>query len=119
MRRSMNVAGQFLPWAVLALILRQFWVIALVVAVGSLSTLAYGTMQGTSFEAAAVVQIRSQGVLPDAEDRLTGRDNLLAMVQRHQLFPDAESEDQAAVLLRQAIAVRDLTSAAGQVLGLD
>jgi hypothetical protein len=102
--------------AFVALLLRQFWVIALVVTVGSLSALAYGNMQVPIFEASAVVQVRSDAVRPDVEDVLTSRDNLLLMVARHRVFAGA-GVDEAVVLLRQAIAVRDLTAEAGQRLG--
>lgn len=116
MASRMDSAGRPAPWALLALLLRQFWVIALVVTVGSLAALAYGSLQAPSFEASAVVQVRKDGALLRVEDRLTGRDNLLAMAQRHQLFA-GRGEDQAVVELRQAIAVHDLTSQAGAALG--
>ena len=36
---------------------RQFWVICLIVAAGTLSSLAYGRMQAPAYEATAVVQV--------------------------------------------------------------
>ena len=97
----------------MALVLRQFWVIALVVMVGSLSALGYGHLQTPSFDASAVVQVRQGAALPMMEARLTSAESLIALAQRHQLAGDAGS----LVALRQAIALHDLTSAAGQSLG--
>ncbi len=100
--------------ALLSLVVRQFWVIALVVAVGSLSALAYGNLQAPSFDASAVVQIRPGAALPMVEARLTSRENLTALALRHLL---AAGDDQPVVMLRQAIALNNLTSEAGQGLG--
>ena len=101
----------------MAPLLRQFWMIILIVTVGSLSALAYSRMQAPGFEASAVVQTHPGVDLAAVEDRLTARENLLAMVRRHAISP-GESADRAAVRLRQAIAVRDLTTSAGSTLGL-
>ena len=118
MRRSTEYAGRAVPFgASAALLIRQFRVIALVVTSGSLAALAYGGMQAPSFEAAAVVQVRAGAALPKVEDRLTSRDNLLKVATRQQLFRGGVADDQAAVVLRQAIAVHDLTSDAGKTLG--
>ena len=105
--------------ALLSLVVRQFWVIALVVAVGSLSALAYGNLQAPSFDASAVVQIRHGAALPMMEARLTSRDNLTAIVQRQQLVAgeNLPGGEPPLVRLRQAIAVHDLTTSAGQSLG--
>ena len=109
----LDVVGEFL-----APILRQFWMILLIVAVGSLATMAYTRMQAPNFEASAVVQIRPGVSTRVVEERLTSRANLLAMVVQHGLATDSgNGADRAAVLLRQAIAVHDLTSTAGGTLG--
>ncbi len=114
MSRSVHFAdGDFGFGALLALVVRQFWVIALVVMVGSLSALAYGHQQAPSFDASAVVQIRQGAAFAILEARLTSRDNLAKIAQRHQLSDDAGS----LVALRRAVAMHDLTSAAGQTLG--
>ena len=103
--------------AFVAPLLRQFWMIILIVTVGALSSLAYGRMQVPSFEASAVVQTRPGVDVEAAKARVTARDNLLALVLRHQIN-GSETASRAAVRLRQSIAVRDLTSDAGSTLGL-
>lgn len=107
--------------AVMLLLQRQFWVICLIVATGTLSSLAYSRMQSPNYEATAVVQVLSGVDTEYARAQLTSPRNLLAMVMRHGLTSTkAEASlGRAAVLLRQAIAVQDLTSEAGQTLGLD
>ncbi len=105
------------PWPTLvAPLLRQFWMIVLFVTVGALASLAYGRMQTALFEASAVVQTRPGVDVDSAKSRLTSRENLLAMVERHRM-DTSDSADEAAVRLRQAIAVRDMTSQAGGTLG--
>jgi uncharacterized protein involved in exopolysaccharide biosynthesis len=98
-------------------LLRQFWMIVLIVTVGALSSLSYSRMQAPSFEASAVVQTLPGVDVAAAKARVTARANLLAMVQRHHINA-GESADRSAVRLRQSIAVRDLTSDAGSTLGL-
>ena len=118
MRESTEFAGQAVAFgASAALLIRQFRVIALVVTLGSLSALAYAGLQAPSFEAVAVVQVRAGAALPQVEDRLLSRSNLLEVATRQQLFRGGVADDQAAVALRQAIAVHDLTSEAGKTLG--
>ncbi len=117
---SQNAPYPDRPYSFGALImplLRQFWMIVLVVTVGALSSLSYSRMQAPSFEASAVVQTRPGVDVEAAKARVTSRANLLAMVQRHHINA-GESADRSAVRLRQSIAVRDLTSDAGSTLGL-
>lgn len=105
-------------WGTLvAPLLRQFWMIVLIVTVGALSALAYSRMQAPSYEASAVVQARPGVDVAAAKQGLTTRENLLALVLRHRIG-GSEPSDRAAVRLRQSIAVRDLTSTAGSTLGL-
>jgi hypothetical protein len=105
-------------WGTLvAPLLRQFWMIVLIVTVGALSSLAYSRMQAPSFEASAVVQARPDADVTAAMHRLTSRDNLVAMVVRHGIG-SGDTAGRAAVRLGQSIAVRDLTSSAGSTLGL-
>ena len=98
-------------------LLRQFWMIVVIVTVGALSSLAYSRMQVPGFETSAVVQTRPGVDVEAAKTRVTARENLLAMALRHHLTT-GESTDRAAVRLRQSIVVRDLTSDAGSTLGL-
>lgn len=100
---------------------RQFWVICLIVVIGALSSLAYGRMQAPRYEATAVVQVQTGTDTALAKAQLTSPRNLLEMVMRHRLSSTEVDANlgRAAVLLRQAIAVQDLTSKAGAALGLD
>ncbi|MEO8242594.1 MAG: hypothetical protein ABI832_09780 [bacterium] len=109
-----DVVGQ-----VVTPLLRQFWMIVLIVMVGGLASLAYSRMQVPKFEATAVVQMRPGVDGAAAERRLMARDNLIAMAERHGLIgaTHGESRNRAAALLRQAIAVHDLTTSAGTTLG--
>ena len=114
MSRSAEFSGGTFGFgALMALVLRQFWVIALVVLVGSLSALGYGNLQAPSFDASAVVQVRQGAALPLMEARITSAESLIAIAQRHHL-PEG---DGSLVSLRQSIALHDLKSAAGQSLG--
>ena len=99
-------------------LLRQFWMIVLIVTVGALSSLAYSRMQAPSYEASAVVQTLPGVDVEAAKARVTSRENLLAMVKRHGIDRGATA-GRAAVRLRQSIAVWDLTSVAGSTLGFD
>lgn len=100
---------------------RQFWLICLIVVIGALSSLAYGRMRAPGFEATAVVQVQTGTDTALAKAQLTSPRNLLEMVMRHRLTTSEAdaSLGRAAVVLRQAIAVQDLTSTAGGALGLE
>ena len=102
--------------ALLAPLLRQFWMIMLIVTTGALAALAYGHMQAPNFEASAVVQTQPGVDIDSARAGLTSRENLAAMVLRHHLA-SGDGADRAAVRLRQSIAVRAMTSQAGGSLG--
>ena len=99
-------------------LLRQFWMIVLIVTIGALSSLAYARMQVPQYEATAVVQTLPGVDVAAAKARVTSRENLLAMVTRHGL-DQGDGAARSAVRLRQSIAVRDLTSDAGSTLGFD
>jgi hypothetical protein len=102
--------------ALVAPLLRQFWMILLFVAVGALSSLAYGGMMPPLYEASAVVQTREAVSSRVAEERLTSRANLQAMVRRH-LIASGQAADLAVVRLRQAVSIHELTGQAGGTLG--
>jgi uncharacterized protein involved in exopolysaccharide biosynthesis len=107
--------------AVLAPLVRQFWMIALIVTVGALASLAFGRLQEPLFEATALVQVVPGVDVTAAEQRLTGRDSLTALAMRHHLVqPDTpEQREWAAQRLRQAVTLHPLTAEAGQTLGYD
>ena len=54
-------------------LLRQFWMIVLIVTAGAVAALAYGRMQAPSFEASAVVQTGPGVDVAAAKARLTTR----------------------------------------------
>lgn len=117
---SRDTLFQGLPdfWgAFVALLFRHFWMTALIVTVGGLSAMAYGRMQVPIFEATAVVQTRPGVDNGAAQARVTARENLVGLAERHKLG-NPEDQEHALVNLRQAIAVRDLASGAGSSLGL-
>ena len=90
--------------------------IALIVTVGALATLAYGRMQLPQYEASAVVQVQTATDAARVAARVLGRDNLLSIATRHGLTLTA-SRDRTAVQLRRAISINDLTAQAGESLG--
>ncbi len=109
----------------------------LIIAVALLGMLAVGVYlksRPDSFEATAVIQIEvpmvsdaegapvSSGaaqLLQTIQQRLTTRDNLLAMIDRHGLFADAVAltADQKVSLLRAAVRFDSVASATGQAYG--
>lgn len=92
----------------------RFCTIGLLLLIAALSALAIGQAQDPAFEAQSVVQVRiGAEVLPLIEAHLMARDALLATGLRHKMAGEA-----AAVTLRTAIAVHNLTSVAGASLGL-
>ena len=119
MRQIAQMLGQITPtggW--LGLMRRQFWMIALLALVGSLSVLAYSRMQAPSYEASAVVQVRpGADVLPEITGRITARDNLAALALRQGLFQGAETQDHAAAGLLQALSIQPMMTVAGQTRG--
>ncbi len=118
-RSVLSEARADLVALVLTPLLRQFWMIVLIVMVGSLASLAYSRMQVPSYEASAVVLVQPGVDAAAVERRLMARDNLIATAVRHGLIPDISNDDRnrAAVMLRQSIAVHDLTSTAGVTRG--
>lgn len=104
--------------ALLAPLARQFWIIALIVTVGGLATLAYGHMQQPEYEASAVVQVQAGTGAAGVAARMLGRDTLLSIAARHGLgLTGTSNRDTTVVQLRRAISINDLTTDAGQTLG--
>ena len=104
-----------------AVMRRQIGVILLVVAVGTFSAFAYGTMQTPVFEATAVVQVRGPAAdFQQIETRLTAKENLIAIAARHRLFGamPLDANDAAAVQMRKVFSIHAMTSDAGQSVGL-
>lgn len=118
----------------IAFLLRRMWLILGVALIGALAAGVFAKSRPDSYEAAAVIQVEmptvtgtaAQGtttgaaqLLQSIEQRLTTRENLTAMVERHGLYADlpALSMDQKLVLLRQSVTFQGVDSAAGQAFG--
>lgn len=115
---------------------RRFWVILLVTAAGIFAAIAYARSTPNIYEAAAAIQIETPTVsaeengngsggssaartLQSIEQRLTTRENLQAVIDRHGLFSDAPgmSQDQKLAVLRDSITFQGIDSAASQSFG--
>lgn len=94
--------------------LRRFWMVGVVLLLSCLSAFAIVSARGPIFEAQAVVQVRAEpDLLHLIEGNVLTREALLATAARQGL-----TGADAAVTLRQAVALHDLTSVAGATLGL-
>ena len=120
----------------IGLILRRRWLIIGLTLLGMAASVIYAKSRPDVFETAAVIQIQSPAVTeaPDGtapvasgaaqvlqtiEQRLTTRENLIAMIDRHGLFADLPgvSIDTKILMLRQAVTFQAVDSAAGQTFG--
>lgn len=114
------------------LIRRRFWLIFAIAVIGTLATLAYVLTRPPSFQAAAVIQVQlptvtdgqepqsgSAQLLQAIQQRLTTRENLIEVIDRHQLFADAPGLplDKKVDLLRASVTFETVASAAGQAYG--
>ncbi len=118
------------------LILRRRWMIIAITLLGMAGSVIYAKSRPDVFETAAVIQIQSPAVteaadgaapvasgaaqvLQTIEQRLTTRENLIAMIDRHGLFADltTASMDTKILMLRQAVRFQAVESAAGQSFG--
>lgn len=120
----------------IGLILRRRWLIISITLLGMIAAVIYAKTRPDVFETAAVIQIQGaavteapEGTAPVAsgaaqvlqtiEQRLTTRENLIAMIDRHGLFADLPtlSIDSKIMLLRQAVTFQAVDSAAGETFG--
>ena len=114
------------------LIRRRVWLILAVAVIGTLATLAYVLTRPPIFQAAAVIQVQSPTVtdgqepqsgaaqlLQAIQQRLTTRENLVEVINRHGLFADAPglSLDKKVDLLRASVSFQSVASAAAQAYG--
>ena len=116
-----------------SLLLRRRWLILAVAVLGALAAAFYAKSRPDTYETAAVIQVetptvqggdntRSVGAaqtLQMIEQRLTTRENLTAVIERHQLYADLPglSLDRKIGMLRQAVTFQGIDSAAGQTFG--
>ena len=113
---------------VLGLVWRRRWLIAAVVVIGMLVSVILGLTRPKYYETGAVIQVqtpivgtedaaavgaRAAQMLQSIEQRLTTRENLVAMIDRHGLFADAPglSTDQKIAALRSSIRFQSVASA--------
>jgi tyrosine-protein kinase Etk/Wzc len=121
----------------ISLLLRRRWLILSVILLGTLAAVIFAKMQPSTYEATAVIQIEGaqvsdapQGaapidgggaaqVLQTIEQRLTTRDALSAVIERHNLFADqpALPLDKRLFALRTNVTFQAVDSAAGQTFG--
>lgn len=116
-------------------LLRRKLLILACVLVGSLAAVLFALSRGQTYEASAAIQVemptvtagatdndRSMAaaqVLQSIEQRLTTRESLQAVIERHGLYADLPglSSDRKMALLRNSISFQGVDSAAGQVYG--
>jgi uncharacterized protein involved in exopolysaccharide biosynthesis len=116
----------------LGFLLRRRWLILAVALVGTLLAAFYAKTRPDIYETAAVIQVQSAAVqgteaqrtsaaavtLQGIEQRLTTRENLAAVIERHGLYADLPlSIDKKIDLLRMAVSFQGVDSAAGQGFG--
>jgi uncharacterized protein involved in exopolysaccharide biosynthesis len=114
-------------------LIRRRWLIAAVTVLGTLVAAWLAATRPDVYESASVIQVEAaqvtDGVAADTghaarlmqaiEQRLTTRDNLIAMIERHGLFADlpALSLDQKVGLMRGAISFIPVASVGNQTFG--
>ena len=120
----------------ISLVLRRRWLIIGLTVLGMLISAIYAKSRPDVYESIAVIQIEAPAVtetndgaaqvgsgavqvLQTIEQRLTTRENLTAMIERHGLFANLSSLpiDKKILLLRNAITFQAVDSAAGQSFG--
>lgn len=112
----------------LGLVFRRRWLIAAVIVVGMILSVLAGLSRPKFYETGAVIQVqtpivaiedaaavgaRAAQTLQMIEQRLTTRENLIAMIERHALFSEAPglSIDQKVAALRASIGFQSVASA--------
>ena len=109
----------------LSLLSRRRWLIIAVTVLGLLAAMLYAVSRADTYESAAVIQIEmptvvEQGgdrvqsgaahLLQAIEQRLTTRENLLAVADRHDLYAGL-TDDQKVTLLRSSLTFQSVASA--------
>ncbi|OHC51270.1 MAG: hypothetical protein A2X69_05315 [Rhodobacteraceae bacterium GWF1_65_7] len=116
------------------LIRRRKLVIAAILLLGAVLSVMFALSRPKVFEASAVIQVegpmvndangvqssQSARMLQTIEQRLTTRENLLAVIERHKLFDGIPglSADQKIWSLRQSISFQTVAAATGQAFGV-
>lgn len=119
-----------------AFLLRRKWLILAVAMIGAALSVYAASLKRPYYEAAAVIQIEAPAVdqatdptapapqstadlLQSVEQRLTSRENMLEVIQRHGLYADlpALTPDQKIALLRQSVFFQSIASAGASAYG--
>ncbi|MGV8950951.1 MAG: Wzz/FepE/Etk N-terminal domain-containing protein [Cypionkella sp.] len=121
----------------ISFLLRRRWLIILLTVFGTAAAVVYAKMQPSMYETAAVIQVEgarvveggngpqqndnggAAQVLQTIEQRLTTREALQAVIERHNLFVDqpALPQDKRLFALRSNVTFQAVDSAAGQAFG--
>lgn len=121
----------------ISLLLRRRWLIIAITVLGTFAAAIYAKSRPDTFETAAVIQVEvptvrgadaSAGAAPNSvaaqtlqaiEQRLTTRESLAAVIERHALYDDLPglSLDKKIDMLRAAVTFQGVDSAAGQAYG--
>lgn len=123
----------------ISLLLRRRWLIIAITVIGMLGAVIFAKSRPNTYETAAVIQIESAQVsegtpngqqavadgggaaqvLQTIEQRLTTREALSAMIDRHGLFADtpAMKQDDRLAALRSSVTLQMVDSAGGQAFG--
>lgn len=118
----------------LSLLLRRRWLIIAVALLGVTLTALYARARPDTYESAAVIQVEIPTVteqdgtvapsgaaqlLQAIEQRLTTRENLLAVIARHGLYANLPglTDDQKVAILRGALTFQSVASATAQPFG--
>lgn len=119
----------------LSLLLRRRWLIIAVALLGTLAAAFYAKSRPDTYETAAVIQVEvptvqggqtsgtgnpaASQVLQAIEQRLTTRENLTAMIERHGLYAELAglSMDRKIGMLRNSISFQGVDAASGQSFG--
>ncbi|MFN3846201.1 MAG: Wzz/FepE/Etk N-terminal domain-containing protein, partial [Paracoccaceae bacterium] len=120
----------------LGMIRRHFWIIFFVTLIGTLGAAWFAKTRPPVFEAAAVLEVEFPMVtdggqapalpvnvlqlLTSIEQRLTTRDNLIALMERHNLFADAPAmtQEDRVTAMRSAIRFQSVTGQSGALSAL-
>jgi tyrosine-protein kinase Etk/Wzc len=109
---------------------RRFWLVAVLVTLGVVISAVYAKTRPDTYQAYAVIEVQgpqiggpgegsSAQLLQSIEQRLTTRENLLAVIDRHGLYTDLPglTEDERAALLRASITFEGIAAVGNNPYG--
>lgn len=111
-------------------LLRRLWLILAIAGLGTVAAAIYAKSRPDTYEASAVIEVQgaqvadgpgtgSAQLIQSIEQRLTTRENMLAVIERHGLYTDlpALSADERAALLRRNLTFTPVASAGATPYG--